>query len=151
MADTTAIDPVVLVGLLLGVLSLVGRTIERMVMRRVPHPVAARRGRRTRGRVTRNKRLAWRGRGRCRRGGCGLGHLRLLSCGGRFYPAHLSNSIMKGFRPAEPDKHGDQKKLAEQAHNDNCLGPSVADLRTDYNSKLRLRRRPQDHKTTGTT
>src|SRR5438309_1049734 len=78
-----------------------------------------------------------------------LDHLRLLSCGGRFYPAHLSNSIMKGFRPAEPDKHGDQKKLAEQAHNDNCLGPSVADLRTDYNSKLRLRRRPQDHKTTG--
>src|SRR5438874_6760980 len=97
MADTTAIDPVVLVGLLLGVVSLVGRTIERMVMRRVPHPVAARRGRRARGRVTGNKRLARRSSRRRRRGicGCGLAHLRLLSCGCRLNAADLIDSIMK--------------------------------------------------------
>ena len=46
---------------------------------------------------------------------------RLLSRGGRFYAANLIDSIVKGFRPAEPDKHGGQEKLAEQAHDDNCL------------------------------
>ena len=87
-------------------------------MRRVPHPGAARRGR-TRGRITGNKRLARRRRrGIC---GCGLAHLCLLRCGGRFYPADLINAIMKRFCPAEPDKDGHQEKLAEQAHSDNCL------------------------------
>src|SRR5260370_41069765 len=75
MAHAAAIDPIVLVGLLLGVVSLVGWTIKRMAMRRVPHPIAARRGRRARGGVAGNKRRAGRG---CGRRGCiggwGVGH-----------------------------------------------------------------------------
>ena len=82
----------------------------------VPHPRAARRGRRTWGRVTGNKRLPRRGCSRPCCGGCGLAHLCLLRCGGRFYPADLINAIMKRFCPAEPDKDGHQEKLAEQAH-----------------------------------
>ena len=95
MAHAAAIDPVVLVGLLLGVVSLVGWTIKRMAMRRVPHPIAARRGRGARGGITGNKRLARGGRGSRRRGGCGLAHLGLLRCWGGFYAADLINSIMK--------------------------------------------------------
>src|SRR5438874_13456618 len=100
MADTAAIDPVVLVGLLLGVLSLVSRTIERMVMRWVPHPVTASRGGRTRGRVTRNERLARRGRrGRHRVARCGdssWGFARsLLTCGRRLAAADAIISLME--------------------------------------------------------
>src|SRR5438067_159237 len=116
MAHAAAIDPIVLGGLLLGAVSLVGWTIERMAMGRIPHPIAARRGRRAPGGVAGNKRLARRGRGRRCRRSCGLRRRRLLSYGCRVYAADLINSIMKRFRPAEPDKHGDKKKLAEQAH-----------------------------------
>src|SRR5256884_4936978 len=97
MAHAAAIDPIVLGGLLLGAVSLVGWTIERMAMGRIPHPIAARRGRRARGGVAGNKWLARRGRGRrCRRSG-GLRRRRLLSygCRGGFYAADLINSIMK--------------------------------------------------------
>jgi len=116
MAHAATVNPVVLAGLLLAALRLVGWTIERMAMGRIPHPIAARRGRRAPWGIARNKRLARGGRGRRRRRGCGLPHRRLLSCGCRFYAADLINSIMKRFRPAEPDKHGGQEKLAEQAH-----------------------------------
>ena len=85
-------------------------------MGRIPHPIAARRGRRAPGGVAGNKRLARRGRGRRCRRSCGLRRRRLLSYGCRVYAADLINSIMKRFRPAEPDEHGDKKKLAEQAH-----------------------------------
>src|SRR5438105_15405185 len=97
MAHAAAIDPIALVGLLLGAVSLVGWTIERMTMGRIPHPIAARRGRRARGGVAGNKWLARRGRGRrCHRSG-GLRRRRLLSygCRGGFYAADLINSIMK--------------------------------------------------------
>ena len=121
MTHATSVDPIALAGRLLSTRTpgLVGGLIEWIAMRRVPHPVTAWRRGRTRGRVTRKERLARRGR-RGRRGG-GLAHLRLLSRGGRFYAANLIDSIVKGFRPAEPDKHGGQEKLAEQAHDDNCL------------------------------
>jgi hypothetical protein len=140
MAHAAAIDPVVLVGLLLGVVSLVGWTIERMAMRRVPHPIAARRGRRARGGITGNKRLA-RGDGRrrhrlprCR--GCGCGFARsLLKCRRRLDAADLINSIMKRFRPAEPDKHGDKKKLTEQAHEVNYLPHKLAKFDERIQSK----------------
>src|SRR5437868_8920281 len=97
MTHTTTVNPVALAGLLLGVVRLVTRTIERMTMGRIPHPIAARRGRRARGGVAGNKWLARRGRGRrCRRSG-GLRRRRLLSygCPGGFYAADLINSIMK--------------------------------------------------------
>ena len=95
MAHTTAIDPVILVGLL-RIISFVGGLIEWMAMGRIPHPIAARRGRRARGGVAGNKRLARRGRGRrCRRSGCGLRGRRLSSYGCRVYAADLINSIMK--------------------------------------------------------
>ena len=94
MAHTTAIDPVILVGLLLSIISFVGGLIEWIAMRRVPHPIAARRGR-TRGRVTGDKRLARCGRRRRGICGCGLPHLCLLSCGRRLNPAHLINPVMK--------------------------------------------------------
>src|SRR6266404_1558699 len=101
MAHAAAIDPIVLVGLLLAAVSLVGWTIERMAMGRIPHPIPARRGSRTRGRVTGNKRLARRG-GRRRRHrlprcrGCGCGFPRsLLKCRRRLDAADLINSIMK--------------------------------------------------------
>src|SRR5438270_13320003 len=99
MAHAAAIDPIVLGGLLLGAVSMVGWTIERMAMGRVPHPIAARRGRRARGGVTGNKRLPRRsGRRhrlpRCR--GCGCGFARsLLKCRRRLDAADLINSIMK--------------------------------------------------------
>src|SRR5947209_19734390 len=97
MAHAAAIDPIVLGGLLLGAVSLVGWTIERMAMGRIPHPIAARRGRRARGGVAGNKRLARRGRGRRCRRSCGFRRRRLLSygCRGGFYAADLINSIMK--------------------------------------------------------
>jgi hypothetical protein len=97
MTDAAAIDPVILVGLLLSVISFVGGLIEWIAMRRVPHPIAARRGRRARGGVAGNQRLARRGRGRRCRRSCGLRRRRLLSYGrrGGFYAADLINSIMK--------------------------------------------------------
>src|SRR6476659_6903549 len=99
MAHATTVNPVVLAGLLRCLLcrsipSLVRRTIERIAMRRVPHPVTARRGGRT-GTGSGKERLAQGGRGRRRRGGCGLAHLGLLRCRGGFYAADLINSIMK--------------------------------------------------------
>ena len=95
MAHTTAIDPVILVGLLLSIISFVGGLIEWIAMGRIPHPIAARRGRRARGDMTGNKRLARDGRGRRRRRGCGLRYRRLLSYGCRVYAADLIDSIMK--------------------------------------------------------
>ena len=95
MAHAATIDPVILVGLLLSIISFVGWLIEWIAMRRVPHPVAARRGSRARGHITRNKRLARGGRGRRRRRSCGLRRRRLLSYGCRVYTADLIDSIMK--------------------------------------------------------
>jgi hypothetical protein len=96
VTHTTSVDPIALAGRLLSTRTpgLVGRLIERIAMRRVPHPVTTRRGGRTCGHVTRNERLARCGRRRRRRG-CGLARLRLLSCGCRFYAADLVNPIMK--------------------------------------------------------
>ena len=113
VAHTTSVDPIALAGCLLSTRTagFVGGLIEWIAMRRVPHPVTARGGGRTCGRVMRNERLARRSR-RGRRG-CGLANLRWLSCGGWFYAADLINTIMKRFRPAEPDERGHQKKLAE--------------------------------------
>ena len=95
MTHTTAVDPIALAGRLLSIVSFVGWTIERMPMRRVPHPVTARRRSRTRGRVTGNERLTRRGRRRRRRRSCGLRRRRLLSYGYGVYAADLINSIMK--------------------------------------------------------
>jgi hypothetical protein len=95
MAHAATVNPVVLAGLLLGVVRLVSRTIERMAMGRIPHPIAAWRGRRARGGVAGNKRLARRGRGRRCRRSCGLRRRCLLSYGCRVYAADLINSIMK--------------------------------------------------------
>jgi hypothetical protein len=101
MTDAAAIDPVILVGLLLSVISFVGGLIEWIAMRRVPHPVTARRRGRARGRVTGNKRLPRRS-GRRRRHrlprcrGCGCGFARsLLKCRRRLDAADLINAIMK--------------------------------------------------------
>lgn len=63
MADTAAVDPKILTGLLGCLLrgivpSLVARAIERAPMGRVPHPIAAARRRRSCRGITRNKRLA---------------------------------------------------------------------------------------------
>jgi len=95
MAHAATVNPVVLAGLLLRIISFVGGLIEWMAMGRIPHPIAARRGRRARGGVAGNKRLARRGRGRrcCR--SCGLRRRRLSSYGCRVYAADLINSIMK--------------------------------------------------------
>src|SRR5213078_4288465 len=102
VTHTTSVDPIALAGRLLSTRTpgLVGRLIEWIAMRRVPHPVTAWRGGRTRGRVTRNERLARRGRRgrhrlpRCR--GCGCGFARsLLKCRRRLDAADLINSIMK--------------------------------------------------------
>ena len=98
VTHTTSVDPIALAGCLLSTRTpgLVGRLIEWIAMRRVPHPVTAWRRGRTRAR-SREKWLARRGRGRrCHRSG-GLGRRRLLSygCRGGFYAADLINSIMK--------------------------------------------------------
>ena len=80
MAHAVAINPIVLVKLLLPrIVTLVGPTIEGIAMRWIPHPIAARRGRRARGDITGNKRLARGGRGRRRRRSRGLRRRRLLS------------------------------------------------------------------------
>jgi uncharacterized protein YozE (UPF0346 family) len=49
---------------------------------------------------------------------------------------------MKRFRPAEPDKHGDKKKLAEQTHDDNCLPHKPAKF------DERIQSKKQDNETT---
>ena len=102
VTHTTSVDPIALAGCLLSTRTagFVGGLIEWIAMRGVPHPVTAWRRGRTTGRVTRNERLARRGRRgrhrlpRCR--GCGCGFARsLLKCRRRLDAADLINSIMK--------------------------------------------------------
>ena len=97
VTHTTTVNPVVLAGLLLSAVGLVSPTIERLPMGWIPHPVAARRGRRARRGITGNKRLARGGRRRRRRRSGGLRHRLLLSygCRGGFYATDLIDSIMK--------------------------------------------------------
>src|SRR5436190_5043172 len=121
MAHTSAINPVTLTRLLRLLLSrsiptLEGRTIERIAMRRIPHPRAC--GCRRRACRSGKERLARRGRrGGDRSIGCsyGLAYLRLVSRyrGRRLYTAHLINPVMERCRPAKPDQDRYQKKFAQ--------------------------------------
>jgi len=102
MAYATAIYPIALAGCLLSARTpgLVGGLIERIAMRRIPHPVPTGCRGRARPRGSGKKRLARRGSdGGDRIIGCsyGLAHLRLVSCGQRrrLDAAHLINPIMK--------------------------------------------------------
>ena len=137
MAHATGVDPVILTGSLCGFLdrtipALIAWTIERIAVRGVPHPVPRWR----RGGPLTKERLARRGRGlgRCRSRYCRcLTHLSVF----RLYSPHLIEPILKGFRPAQPNKHDHQKQLAEKAHNQaSSLEPSFSGSRRDYNSKL---------------
>ena len=98
MANTAAIDPIILAGFLCAFLnrtipSLIARAIERIAMRRVPHPVTrGSRGRpRTKERLSRRRRR----RGRDRRN-AGWARLRFRSYSRRrLDAADLINSIME--------------------------------------------------------